>query len=195
MKTAKRNIILASASPRRKELLQRLGLEFDIVPASIDEKQNDHEDAATYTLRTAMQKALAVAKNYTDATVISADTVVVMDEQILGKPKTMDQAEEMLRNLSGREHVVITSVGIVDQISGRSISATEQTLVYFQTLSKEEIRAYVETCEPMDKAGAYGIQGLGGLFIRRIEGDFYNVVGLPLNKLYQLLKEIEIRVL
>ena len=123
MKTAKRNIILASASPRRKELLQRLGLEFDIVPASIDEKQNDHEDAATYTLRTAMQKALAVAKNYTDATVISADTVVVMDEQILGKPKTMDQAEEMLRNLSGREHVVITSVGIVDQISGRSLSA------------------------------------------------------------------------
>lgn len=195
VETTERKIILASASPRRKELLERLGLKFDVVPASIEEKRNDQEDAATYTLRTAMRKALAVSKDYTNATVISADTVVVRDEEILGKPKNPDQAEEMLRSLSGREHVVITSIGIVDQISGRSISATEQTLVYFQPLTKEEIRAYVETGEPMDKAGAYGIQGLGGLFIRRIEGDFYNVVGLPLSKLYQLFKEIKIRVL
>ncbi len=195
MEQQNRTIVLASGSPRRKEMLERLGLPFKVAPASIEEKRMEGESAAMYTLRTAMQKAMTVAKNYENATVISADTVVVMDEQILGKPKTMDQAEEMLRSLSGREHIVITSVGIVDQVSGRSISATEQTVVYFQPLSKEEIRAYVETGEPMDKAGSYGIQGLGGLFIRRIEGDYYNVVGLPLNKLYQLLKEIGIDLL
>lgn len=190
MKQSKRTLVLASGSPRRKEMLEHLGLAFEIAPAVIDEMRNEGEDAAMYTLRTAMRKAMAVVENYENATVISADTVVVLDGEILGKPKTADQAEEMLRSLSGREHVVITSVGVVDQITGRSISATEQTVVYFQYLSKEEIRAYVATGEPMDKAGAYGIQGLGGLLIRRIEGDYYNVVGLPLHKLYELLKEV-----
>lgn len=195
MNDMKRKLILASASPRRKELLEKLDLAFSVCPADVDETPLPDEDAAVYPLRTAVQKALAVAKTAENAVVIAADTVVVIDDDILGKPKDEAEAKAMLRRLAGREHIVITGIGIADTVSGRTLSATEQTIVYFHPLDDDEIEAYVATGEPMDKAGAYGIQGKGSLLVRKIDGDYFNVMGLPLGKLYRLLLNIDVDVL
>ena len=191
----KREIILASASPRRKELLEKLDLEFSVCPADIDESLLPDEDAGMYPLRTAVQKAVAVAKTAENAIIIAADTVVVLDDRILGKPKDEKEAKEMLQRLSGREHIVITGIGVVDTVSGRTLSATEQTIVYFHTLEEEEIDAYIASGECMDKAGSYGIQGKGSLLVRKIDGDYFNVMGLPLSKLYRLLLNIDADIL
>jgi septum formation protein len=191
----KRKLILASASPRRKELLENIGLDFEICPADIDESVLPGEDAAAYPLRIAMKKALAVAENKKDAIVIAADTVVIVDDDILGKPKCVEEAKAMLQRLSGREHIVITGIGLVDTSSKRTLSCAEQTIVYFHPLREEEIDAYLVTSEPMDKAGAYGIQGYGGLLVRKIEGDYFNVMGLPLSRLYRLLQNFDVDML
>lgn len=191
----KRELILASASPRRRELLERLELNFTICPANVDETRLPEEDALAYPLRTAVKKAMAVAEGRENAVVIAADTVVALDDAILGKPKSEDEAKEMLRRLSGREHIVITGIGIVDTASGRTLSATEQTIVYFHPLTAEEIDTYVASGEPMDKAGAYGIQGKGALLVRKLDGDYFNVMGLPLSKLYRLLLNIDADIL
>ena len=191
----KQELILASASPRRKELLEKLELNFSVCPADIDETPLPDEDAADYPVRTAMQKALAVAKGRENALILAADTVVICDDDILGKPKTAEEAKEMLRRLSGREHIVITGIGIADTLSGRTLSGMEQTIVYFHPLTEEEIETYVASGEPMDKAGAYGIQGKGSLLVRKIEGDYFNVMGLPLSKLYRLLKKLDVDIL
>ena len=191
----KREIILASASPRRKELLEKLDLEFSVCPADIDESLLPDEDAGMYPLRTAVQKAMAVAKTAENAIIIAADTVVVLDDRILGKPKDEKEAKEMLQRLSGREHIVITGIGVVDTVSGRTLSATEQTIVYFHPLRDEEIDAYIATGECMDKAGSYGIQGKGSLLVRKIDGDYFNVMGLPLSRLYRLLLNIDADIL
>ena len=193
--TMKRKIILASASPRRKELLEKLDLDFSVCPADIDESLLPDEDAAMYPLRTAVQKAMAVAKTAEDALVIAADTVVAVDDDILGKPRDEAEAKAMLQRLSGREHIVITGIGVVDTASGRTLSATEQTIVYFHPLRDEEIDAYIATGECMDKAGSYGIQGKGSLLVRKIDGDYFNVMGLPLSKLYRLLLNIDADIL
>ena len=193
--TMKRKIILASASPRRKELLEKLDLDFSVCPADIDESLLPDEDAAMYPLRTAVQKAMAVAKTEEDALVIAADTVVAVDDDILGKPRDEAEAKAMLQCLSGREHIVITGIGVVDTASGRTLSATEQTIVYFHPLRDEEIDAYIATGECMDKAGSYGIQGKGSLLVRKIDGDYFNVMGLPLSRLYRLLLNIDADIL
>ena len=193
--TMKRKIILASASPRRKELLEKLDLEFSVCPADIDESLLPDEDAGMYPLRTAVQKAMAVAKTTEDALVIAADTVVAVDDDILGKPRDEAEAKAMLQRLSGREHIVITGIGVVDTASGRTLSATEQTIVYFHPLRDEEIDAYIATGECMDKAGSYGIQGKGSLLVRKIDGDYFNVMGLPLSRLYRLLLNIDADIL
>ena len=193
--TMKRKIILASASPRRKELLEKLDLDFSVCPADIDESLLPDEDAAMYPLRTAVQKAMAVAKTTEDALVIAADTVVAVDDYILGKPRDEAEAKAMLQRLSGREHIVITGIGVVDTASGRTLSATEQTIVYFHPLRDEEIDAYIATGECMDKAGSYGIQGKGSLLVRKIDGDYFNVMGLPLSRLYRLLLNIDADIL
>ena len=193
--TMKRKIILASASPRRKELLEKLDLDFSVCPADIDESLLPDEDAAMYPLRTAVQKAMAVAKTAEDALVIAADTVVAVDDDILGKPRDEAEAKAMLQRLSGREHIVITGIGVVDTVSGRTLSATEQTIVYFHPLRDEEIDAYIATGECMDKAGSYGIQGKGSLLVRKIDGDYFNVMGLPLSRLYRLLLNIDADIL
>lgn len=191
----KRKIILASASPRRKELLQKLDLDFTVCPADIDESRLPDEDAATYPLRTAVQKAMAVAKTTEDAVIIAADTVVVIDDDILGKPRDKAEAKAMLQRLSGREHIVVTGIGVVDPLTGRTLSASEQTIVYFYPLEEEEIDAYIASNECMDKAGSYGIQGKGSLLVRKIDGDYFNVMGLPLSKLYRLLLNIDVDIL
>ena len=191
----KRELILASASPRRKELLEKLDLTFTVCPADVDESRLPDEDAAMYPLRTAVKKAMAIAEGRENALVIAADTVVVVDNDILGKPKDEEEARGMLRRLAGREHIVITGIGIVDTVSGRTLSGTEHTIVYFHPLSTEEIDAYVASKESMDKAGAYGIQGKGSLLVRTIAGDYFNVMGLPLSKLYRLLLNVDADIL
>ena len=193
-----RRLILASASPRRRELLEKLDIRFEIRPAAVDESPLPGEDASTYPLRTAVKKALAVAEQTGDtekALIVAADTVVIVDDDILGKPADAAEAKAMLRRLSGREHIVITGLGLVDTLSGRSLSAAEQTVVYFNDLKTAEIDAYVATGEPLDKAGAYGIQGKGSLLVRKIDGDFYNVMGLPLSRLDRLLAKLDLSLL
>lgn len=190
-----RELILASASPRRKEILANLGLSFQVVVADIDESRREQEMASDYVVRLAMRKALTVADMVGRGIVIAADTIVVVDEQVLGKPGDEEAARNMLRTLSGREHVVFTGVGVVDTEQGKTISGREQTIVYFRRLSEQDIEGYLTSGEPFDKAGGYGIQGRGALLVRKIEGDYFNVMGLPVSLLHQLLLEVGVNIL
>lgn len=172
-----KKIILASSSPRRKELLTTAGIEFEIHVKEVDESVPDGTPPAEAAKMTAAKKAAAVAEDYADCVVIGADTIVVANGKILGKPKDESDAESMLRMLSGIEHEVITGVCIIR--NGTSETFAQISKVKFYNLTDEEISAYVATKEPMDKAGAYGIQGLGCKLVERIEGDYFNIVGLP----------------
>lgn len=185
-------LILASQSPRRRELLAQMGLRFTVHAADIDETMDPGLPAGQEVARVSRAKALAVARGPEDV-VIAADTVVVCQGKILGKPHTPERAVEMLKLLSGRDHQVLTGCTV---LRGETVlSHLETTHLYFRPLSGEEIAAYVATGEPLDKAGAYGIQGLGGLFVRRLEGDYYNVMGLPLCALTGLLRQVGVPVL
>ena len=180
-------MILASASPRRKELLSLLGIPFVIRAADIDETMNQDASPAQEVLRVSRLKALAVSRENDDV-VIAADTIVVCDDQILGKPRDKQQAVSMLKMLSGRDHQVMTGCTV---LRGNTVkSFTEITDLHFRDLSDREILRYAESGEPMDKAGAYGIQGGAALFCERLSGDYYNVVGLPVCRLYETLKEL-----
>ncbi len=178
------NIILASGSPRRREILSAAGIEFTVKTADIEETM-DKILPPDVVRDLAIQKAAAVNCADGDA-VIAADTVVSVDGKILGKPKDEEDAKNMLRMLSGRMHEVYT--GVCVRCGNMSESFSERTEVYFKKLSEKQIENYVKTGEPMDKAGAYGIQGKGALLITHICGDFFNVVGLPVSKLYDLLE-------
>ena len=177
-------LVLASASPRRAELLWMLGLRFDVQPADLDETPERDEDPFDYVERLAKAKADEVAAPGT--IVIAADTIVVLDGALLGKPTGAEDARRMLRSLSGRTHEVVTCVAVAIG-DGTVASFTETTEVTFVELSERDIEWYVQTEEPMDKAGAYGIQGAGGLFVAAIAGNYHNVVGLPLTALADLL--------
>ncbi|MCD6452464.1 MAG: septum formation inhibitor Maf [Acidobacteria bacterium] len=181
-------IVLASSSPRRISLLKMLGVTFEPVPASIVEEKREGEEPADFARRIAKEKAFQVAERVKAEFVIAADTVVVIDGEVLGKPEDENEARRMLEKLSGRTHKVITAVALYKKESGELLLDHKETLVRFTVLSKAEIDWYIRTGEPMDKAGAYGIQGLGSLFIERIDGCYTNVVGLPLPLLYQLAK-------
>ena len=192
------DIVLASASPRLRELLTTAGLSFRVLTADTDESvpAGTPPDDAVSLL--AERKAAAVKEKYSlgdDTLIIAADTVVYHNGMILGKPKDEAEARSMLRSLAGREHIVITGIGIVDTVSGRTLSGTEHTIVYFHPLEGDEIDAYIACGESMDKAGAYGIQGKGSLLVRKIDGDYFNVMGLPLSKLYRLLLNIDADIL
>ncbi len=190
-------IVLASASPRRAELLKNIGLEFSVRPDDSEEISTPGLDPAETVKELARNKASNVAGKIRNAgglgdeevLVIGADTVVVLSGEILGKPKDEADAERTLRRLSGNRHEVYTGVSVIDTFSGREVCDHEATVVEFRDISDEEIAAYIRTGEPMDKAGAYGIQNLGALFVKRIEGDYFNVVGLPLCKLGMILKK------
>ncbi len=192
-------LVLASASPRRQELLRTAGISFTIQPADIDESPRPGELSRDCAKRLATEKALTVWRNRPQDQVLGADTIVVVDEAILGKPTDAADASRMLRLLSGRQHLVITGVCLVTaarsgdagspSASPKLTSASETTLVTMSELSEEEIREYVATGEPMDKAGAYAIQGIASRWIPRIEGDYSNVVGLPVALVYQMLEE------
>jgi len=179
-------IILASASPRRAEILRTVNWPFEIMPMDIDETREPGEDAATYVQRLARTKAETAARRSAGVTTVGADTVVVINERVLGKPGDEDDARGMLRQLSGQWHQVLTGVALVNNATSESKVAYATTHVKFGAMSPNEIDWYVSTGEPMDKAGAYAIQGLGARFIEGIRGDYFNVVGLPLRLLYEL---------
>ena len=183
-------IILASASPRRKELLSLAGVEFTVKVADVDEVIPENASPDEVVMSLAMQKAQAVAKENADSIVIGSDTVVALDGVILGKPKNEENAAEMLRTLSGRSHTVYTGVAIIH--GEKTKVFCEATEVVFNELSEEEILRYVATKEPMDKAGAYGIQGKGCVLVEKIVGDYFNVVGLPVSKLYRELRDFDV---
>jgi septum formation protein len=178
-------IVLASASPRRRELLLSAGIEHVVDAANVDETPRAGERPGAYAERLAREKAAAVAARHPSAAVIGADTVVVIDDQILGKPADAADARRMLEQLSEREHAVMTAVAVAR--GGEIQSGIAETSVVMRKISASEIAAYVETGEPMDKAGAYAIQGGAAGFIREISGDFDNVVGLPLRVVRRLL--------
>ncbi len=178
-------LVLASASPRRRELLAGLGVTFEVSPADVDERVHPGEDARAYVRRVAREKAAKAAQGAAGKRVLAADTSVVLDDEVLGKPSDAEDAKRMLRRLSGRAHWVFTAVAL-DGPSRDELLV--ETRVHFRELTEGEIAWYVSTGEPLDKAGAYGIQGRAGMFVERIEGSPSNVIGLPLAETVALLE-------
>jgi septum formation protein len=179
-------VILASASPRRRELLSLIGIEHEVRPANIDETYLPGEAAREHAERLAREKAGAI--EVPDAITIGSDTIVVVDGRVLGKPRDREHAAEMLHQLSGRSHVVMT--GVAAKWRGNLVSGLEEVGVTFRPLRDDEIDRYIDTGEPMDKAGAYGIQGFGATIVERVDGDYFAVMGLPLNRLARLLETL-----
>jgi len=181
-------VVLASSSPRRRELLSMIGIPHDVLPAGIDERYLPEEDPPAHAERLAREKAAAVASRVAGALVIAADTIVVVDGDVLGKPRGRAEAAAMLRRLSGRSHTVHTAVAI--RYGNREASGVESPCVTFRALDDGQIAAYIDTGEPMDKAGAYGIQGFGATLVTRIEGDYFAVMGLPLQRTVALIESL-----
>lgn len=190
-----RQIILASASPRRKALLSQLiGDNFLVYPSNYGETPCPGLNPEELLLKHSVEKARDVAKSFNSGLVISADTSVVYEGEILGKPLSPERAEEMLNKLSGKKFKVITGLTVLDLDNGNKTSEMESTIVFMKKLSREEISAYIKTREPLDKAGAFAVQGKGAVFVERIEGDFFNVVGLPLFRLGIMLEKFGISI-
>lgn len=181
-------LILASGSPRRSEILNSVGWEFTKIVADVDETEFEGENPADYVQRLAKTKAEAVAVNNPDSLVLGADTTVVIDEQIIAKPIDLDDARRMLKLLSGRTHEVLTGVAVAK--NGETFVGIQSTKVKFVEMNDEQIEFLVEFGEPLDKAGAYAVQAQAALFIEGIEGDYWNVVGLPISLVYELIKKI-----
>lgn len=182
-------LILASQSPRRRELLDQLELTFTVQVSPADEIIPEGEPPSTVVQAIATQKATPIAAQYPTALTLAADTIVVLDDKILGKPTSKRHARQMLQRLQGRSHDVYTGVSLIHPASNREVTCFEKTRVAFSTMNEDEIIAYVASGSPMDKAGAYGIQDrIGPLHIEGIEGDYYNVMGLPLRRLYVTLR-------
>ena len=180
-------LVLASESPRRRELLALLGFEFSVVPSRAEETPEEGETPTDFVRRAARDKGIEVAKRVSESVVLSADTIVVIDDEILGKPIDERDAIRMLERLSGRQHSVFTSVVVTNSGTGASLDGLEQTKVWFSVLTRETIEHYVRCEDVTDKAGSYAIQGSAGVFIPKIEGNYHNVVGLPLPLTYKLL--------
>ena len=183
-------IVLASQSPRRIALLKQIGLSPRVIPSSIEEEFDLTTSPAENAVRLAHAKAIDVGKRISHAIVVGADTIVVLDGEYLGKPSTFSDAVEMLERLSGRTHTVVTGIALLDRPTDRSLMGFEETSVTFREIPLEEIKAYVAQGSPMDKAGAYGIQDdYGAVFVSRIAGCYYNVVGLPLSRFHSMLQQ------
>ena len=189
-----RKIILASASPRRKELLEKIGLKFEVDASDGEEKIDLGLEPGAIVRQLSIDKAKSVAARHPDTVIIAADTIGVIGKKILGKPHTANEAAKMLREISGKSHLVITGFTLLDTANNRMFTGTVSTVVHIKKLTGEEIEAYVKTGEPLDKAGAYAIQGLGAVIVEKIEGDYYNVMGLPLNALTEAMKDFGINI-
>ncbi len=183
-------LILASQSPRRNELLQQMGLVFDIIPSGVTENFSQDESPREHVLRLSREKAREIGSLIPDRWVIAADTVVAIDHLILGKPQTREEALEMLRLLSGREHVVLTGFSVLHLRRGMEERDAVETAVKVKSLSRDEMEWYIRTTEPFDKAGGYAIQGIGSFMIESIRGSYTNVVGLPVCELIEMLKRL-----
>ncbi|CEQ12459.1 Maf family protein [Paraclostridium sordellii] len=182
------NIILASGSPRRREILANTNAKFDVLTSDVDERIFKFEEPTQLVLRLAFEKCMDIAINNPERLVIGADTIVVLDNEILGKPKNEDEAFDMLSKLSNREHQVITGMSIVNIENNKKIVDYTISNVKFKNLTDQDIRDYISTGECLDKAGSYGIQGYGALLVKEIQGDYFNIVGLPISKLSDILK-------
>jgi len=180
-------LILASKSPRRRYLLRQAGLEFTVLPSQFDESSVPMQNPASYVKTLAYAKAMEIARKYPESWVIGADTVVVIDDAILGKPRCAEDARKMLERLSGKAHQVHTGYAVCCLAEDCRFCETITTAVYFKTLTPDEIEWYIQTGEPFDKAGAYAIQGIGTFLVKRIEGSYTNVVGLPVCELIEFL--------
>jgi septum formation protein len=181
------SLVLASQSPRRRELLGLLGVPFEVIPANIAEVPDRGESPEQFVVRAAREKGIEVAAGLSNSVVLSADTVVTIDGLILGKPEDEAHAIRMLQQLSGRQHVVYTAVCVIDQVHGEKHEALEKTKVWFISMTDVQIIDYVRREEVLDKAGAYAIQGFAGVYISKIEGNYGNVMGLPLPVVYDFL--------
>lgn len=190
-----KRIILASASPRRKELLALTGLKFTLDTSGYEEEMNSALDPRKLAKFLSLEKAKAVAGKYTNAVIIAADTFIVFKGKILGKPHTEKMARRMLSLLNGKIHSVITGFTILDTGDNRRLSKSVVTKVYLKRLTRKEIDAYVKSREPLDKAGGYAIQDLGSVIVKKIEGDYFNVIGLPLSALMDSLKRCRVHIL
>lgn len=190
-----KRLVLASSSPRRAELLKQIGLDFEIVVRSVDEAPLPGLSPPELVEYLAEIKAAAVARELSDGIVIGADTIVVHQGQVLGKPLDGEEAFSMLSRLRDGAHEVFTGVALIDARDGEVLVEHEKTRVFFRDMEEEEIRRYIASGEPLDKAGAYGVQGLAAIFIKRLEGCYTNVVGLPLARLSQMLKKLGYEVL
>lgn len=189
-----KSIILASASPRRKALLTQIGIPFTVAVSTFIEDEAERQEPHSYVQKQAQGKASDIAKNYHDAVIIAADTTVAFKDTLLGKPLTPQKAAEMLKLLSGNPHKVITGYSIIDTQTNKTITDSVETTVWLKSLTTEEIDWYVATGEPLDKAGAYAIQEKGGLFVEKLEGDYFNVVGLPIPSLVRDLAHFGIHI-
>jgi len=185
-------LILASASPRRADLLRQVGLEFTVIKPEVDESITNGEDPEEIVVTLAQKKALDVARRLESGFVLAADTIVVYDKTILGKPADGDEARRMLKFLSGKEHRVYSGLALYDLAGGGFQKGVSETRVWMKPLEEEHINRYVESGEPLDKAGAYGIQGRGAIFVEKIEGCYFNVVGLPLSLLFEMLTRMKV---
>lgn len=190
-----RKIILASASPRRKELLEKIGLKFEVEPSNYAEDMHSKLNPDELARAISLGKARAVASKHKNAIVIAADTFIVFRGKIMGKPNTEAEARKMLMALRGKSHSVITGFTILDTEENKVLTKSVETVIHIKKLTPKEIDAYVKSKEPLDKAGAYAIQGLGSVIVERIEGDYFNVMGLPLSALAESLTEFGIHIL
>ena len=190
-----KRIVLASASPRRRELLEQIGLRFEVDPTDYDEGKAPVSKPHEMAMELSLGKARAATRKNRKAIIIAADTLVVLDGRVFGKPHANAQAREMLRALNGRTHSVVTGFTILDTENGKVVSRSVETMVHIRKMTLKEIDAYVKTKEPLGKAGGYAIQGIGAVLVDRIEGDYSNVVGLPLNALAESLGEFGVDVL
>lgn len=184
-------VVLASGSPRRQQLLRQIGAEFVVIIPDIEEIHREEETPGEFVRRLALEKARSVRHGRSDGVVLGSDTVVVLESAILGKPTDPADAQRMLRQLSGKTHIVFTGYALIDIARGREVVGHEETSVTFRSLEAEEINRYVATGHPLDKAGSYGIQDdFGAVFVERISGDYYTVVGLPLSRVYLELRRM-----
>lgn len=190
-----RKIVLSSGSPRRKKLLEQIGLKFEVCVSNFEEKEDPRLTPYELAINPSLRKAKNVAAKYKNAIIISADTFVSFKNNVLGKPVTQENAKKMLHMLSGKSHSIITGFTIIDTKTVKTISRSVETKVYMKKLTNEDIEEYIKTGEPLDKAGAYGIQEKGAVFVTKIEGDSSNVVGLPLYELVKELNKVGVKVI
>jgi septum formation protein len=187
-------IILASTSPRRKELLEKIGLKFSMADSGYEENMNSKKSPKALAKFLSAGKAEAVASKLKSGIVIGCDTIVVLGKEIIGKPENPARAKKVLSKLSGKTHLVVSGITVIDAASKKKVSRAVETKVYFKKLSPAEIEGYVATGDPIDKAGAYGIQTIGAVLVKKVDGDYNNVMGLPISELADMLKNFKITI-